>query len=103
MGLPYNYCRNFVGQAVVAQCVGGRRYYGVVESVYSDHIVLRGIDPGAVPVKGKSKKLKARGSSKSQKPEFQPVSYYGYGPYGGYGGYYVLPLYVLLALSLFWI
>lgn len=102
MGLSYNYCRNFVGQTVVAHCVGGARYYGVVESVTDEHIVLRGINPRAVQVKGKLKKLKAQRSSKYQKPEFQLVQY-GYGPYGGYGGYYVLPLYVLLALSLFWI
>ncbi|MEW9670045.1 hypothetical protein [Ammoniphilus sp. 3BR4] len=103
MGLSYHYCRNFIGHAVIAHCAGGRRYYGVVESVNSDHIVLRGIDPGAVPVKAKSNKLKVQGSAQSEKPEYQNVQYYGPGPYGVYPGYYVLPLYTLLALSLLWI
>ncbi|RXT03566.1 hypothetical protein EIZ39_23835 [Ammoniphilus sp. CFH 90114] len=67
-----------------------------METVNTDHIVLRGIDPRTVGVKANTKKITLERSGKQQTPEFETVQYYGAGPYSGY---YVLPLYTLLALS----
>lgn len=105
MGLNYDYCCRFIGQPVVAHCMGGKRYYGIVQSVTNEYIVMRGLPGGVGPVSSNSKKLKLTTADKPEKGEIEPVQYYGGYGYGGYGygANYVLPLYVLLALSLAWI
>lgn len=111
MGLSHGYCRNFVGQPVVAHCAGGHRYYGIVHDVTQGAVILRQHGTGINYVKGNSKTLKVEKAKadKLGKVEAQPVFGYGgfgggYGGYGyGYGAYIALPLYVLLAISLAWI
>ncbi|RXT06435.1 hypothetical protein [Ammoniphilus sp. CFH 90114] len=93
MAVSYAYANRFVGQEVIAHCVGGRTYRGVVQRVSSDTMYLRVIGGGTAPVAGKSKKGNILTANKPSKVEGQEV--YWWGP-----GALALPLFAVLALSL---
>ncbi|WP_134700097.1 hypothetical protein [Ammoniphilus sp. YIM 78166] len=95
MAVSYAHASRFVGQHVVAHCVGGRTYYGMVKSVTHDTVYLQPIGAPAGYVSHKQEKLKVKTADKPGKAETQEV--YWWGP-----GAIALPLFVILALSLAW-
>ncbi|RXT06278.1 hypothetical protein [Ammoniphilus sp. CFH 90114] len=110
MPISYSHARGFIGKQVIAQCIGGKQYYGMVREVTRETVILDLVGPGAGYVSANGKKLNISKADKPSKTNRQQVRWgypgygYGYGGlgYGGYAGYasLALPLYVILALSL---
>ncbi len=111
MPVSHAYARQFVGKQAIVECIGGKRYYGIVQDVTQREVIMQLVGPGAGYVSAKSKDLKVTKASKLGKAEVQQVQwgYPGFGGFGyGYGGFgaglgysrIALPLYVILALSL---
>lgn len=117
MSITYQFARRFEGKPVMAHCRDGRRYYGIISRVTPESVHLRPLPNRAVPVAHHSidnaiTTAEERGADQ-QLDIIETGPGYGYrgrgfgGPGFGYGGWWwgagvVLPLYVLLAISLFW-
>lgn len=119
MSINYNFARRFEGRPIMAHCHDGRRYYGVVSRVTPESIYLRPMPNRGVPVSNDA--IEKEITTAEEKGSYQMEvletgigygypgrGFYGRGFYGpGYGAWWwgagvVLPLYVLLAISLFW-
>ncbi|WP_205672213.1 hypothetical protein [Ammoniphilus sp. YIM 78166] len=118
MPVSHAFARQFVGKQVIAECIGGRRYYGIVQDVTQREVIMQLVGPGAGYVSTKNKDLKLTKASKPRKAEVEQVQWgypgvgypgigypgigYGYPGYGAGLAYsrIALPLYVILALSL---
>ncbi len=117
MSITYQFARRFEGRPVMAYCRDGRRHYGILSQVTPTAIHLRPLPYHGVPVSNESLEkeiVTAEEKNATQLDIIETGLGYGYrgrgygyrygfgGPAWWYGAGIVLPLYVLLALSLFW-
>lgn len=116
MSISYQIAKRFEGRPIMAHCRDGRRYYGLVSRVTPQSIYLQPLPyRGASVSNDSTEKEIIPAEDKGSKHMEVIETGLGYGPRGfgrpgygyGYGGWwwgagFVLPLYVLLAISLFW-
>lgn len=110
MAIPYHIARKYVGRAVMAHCIDGRKYYGIVTHVTPHSIHLLPM-PQYCSSNSNYEDQIENADYKSTATDYEVIEtqfgfgYPGYG-YPGFGYPYgtgiVLPLYVLLVLSLLW-
>ncbi|WP_028987264.1 hypothetical protein [Thermicanus aegyptius] len=97
MAVSYAYARQFVGKAVVCDCHDGMRHYGIVHHVTPTHLRIAPIRPSVrLASHTMDKEFEVTTLEQAGKPWIVPTYY----PLG-YAGL-ALPLYTILALSLFW-
>lgn len=114
MSISYSFARRFVGKPIMAYCRDGKRHYGIVQRVTPDSLHLMPVPYRGAPVSSHSQEINITTAEQKEVSELD-IMQAGYpgGFYGGYPGYgfsgswgwgagLVLPLYVLLAISLFW-
>lgn len=113
MAVPFHIARKYVGRAVVAHCIDGRKYYGIVTHVTPDTIHLRPLPQYCSSQNSLHEDNITNADYKSTTTDVECIeTQFGYGfgyPGFGYPGFgypygagIVLPLYVLLVLSLLW-
>lgn len=96
MAVSYAYAKQFHGKTVICDCHSGLRHFGIVQNVTPTHLYLRPIRPSVRLALSSDEPVEAITLENKSTPQIEPA-YYPYGPAG-----IVLPLYALLALSLFW-
>jgi len=116
MSISYSFARRFVGKPIMAYCRDGKRHYGIVQRVTPDSLHLMPVPYRGAPVLSHAQEINVTTAEQKEIPEIDIIqagypggfyggaSGYGYGYPGswGWGAGLVLPLYVLLAISLFW-
>lgn len=96
MAVSYAYAKQFHRKPVICDCHDGFRHYGIVQNVTPTHLYLQPIRPSVRLVSDSSDQPLPITLENNVTPVIEPT-YYPFGPAG-----LVLPLYALLALSLFW-
>jgi hypothetical protein len=99
MGVSYHDAKRYWGCHAVMHCIDGSRHYGIIRRVTPEEIWFEPIGTGVRPVAVESQIPEISEADRTDDPIIETVQFFR--PFSR-GRFLALPLFAILAISLFW-